>query len=134
MFELQQEGAEQERIRALFSEMGGALPVREVAQHCIEAGVWDETQLQGMMVNGAVKRVKDALRSELNGSGLPFAAAIGKGHQAVWKQRDLFQYEDYVSVLDMGVAAVVADHSRLRAWQLECRAKFGVAPSIPDLI
>lgn len=125
---------EGDRIRSLFAAMGGAAPLRDIARRCIEATIWDETQLESMMLHGAIKRVKDALRRELNGSGLPFAAAVDKGLHATWKQRDLFSFEDYTSIIDMGIAALGADHAKLRAWQEECRRRFGTSPSIPDLV
>lgn len=132
--ELQESGSEGNRIRSLFSAMGGSLPIREIARRCIEGGVWDETTLEGIMIAGAEKRVKDALKVTTNGSGLPFAAAVGKGREAVWRQRELFSYEDYVTKIGEGVEALGADHAKLRAWQGECRARFGTAPSIPDLV
>jgi hypothetical protein len=131
---LERKEAERDRIRAIFAEFGGRMPLRDVARYCLEAGVWDETQIEGMTINGAIKRVKDAVRIDDDGSNLPWAAAVEKGRNAVWVQRELFTYADYVSVIGMGVEALGADHSKLRSWQAECRTRHGTAPSIPDLV
>lgn len=131
---LSEEGHEGDRIRDIFTGMGGSAPLRDVARRCLEAAVWDEVQIESMQLNGAVKRVKDALRTHVNGSGLPFAAATDKSAKAIWKQREMFAYEDYVSIISMGVDALGADHAKLRAWQAECRDRHGTAPSIPDLV
>ena len=131
--ELRREGAEGAAIRGKFAETGGGRPLREVAIACIHDGVWDATQLESMQVAGAIKRIKAALRADVDGTGLPFACALGKGSDAKWKQIEFFTYEDFDGVLSMGTEALWADHAKLRALQDSCRRKYGTAPSIPDL-
>ncbi len=125
---------ENNRIRSTAEELGGSLPIRDIARHCMEAGIWDEMQLESMMLNGCSKRVKDALGKDIDGSGLPGWAAVGKGRDAIWKQREMFEFKDYAVVIGLGIEAMGADHMRLKTWQVECHARFGTAPSIPDLV
>lgn len=134
MATLEPRESESDRISALAEELGGLLPIREIARHCMEAGIWDEMQLESMTLNGCSKRVKDALGEDRDGSGLPDRAAIGKGKGSLWKQRKLFEFKDYAVVIGLGIEGIAADHLKLKRWQAECRDRFGSAPSIPDLV
>ena len=121
------------KVLAVITEVGPAR-VRDWAHACLEAEIWDDSQVESFTLRGAIEAVKLIERSDPDGSGLPIAAAVGKGPDAIHKTREMFTFEDYVSRIEMGVASIGADHAMLRAWQTECRSRFGTAPSIPDLV
>lgn len=124
-----------DEIRNLFTTYGGDDGLRRFAQRCIESALFDETQLEGFQIVGAMKCVKGALRSK-GENGLRFAYNTSKqnGESAIWKAQGVLDYADAVFILQSNYIDHLADtHSEMVVFHEWVKARFGTAPSIPML-
>lgn len=120
-----------QRIREEFDAVGGSMTTVLFAQHCINAGVWKQDELDRFALSHAQSEVRRALK-KADGAGLPFAGqthAIEDGAH-LWTQRKLWVYEDYA----INVAELVTQRDTMH-WQAlaladECRDRYGHAPMV----
>lgn len=122
-----------EIIRREFEKLGGGLSSRIFAQHLITSGVFEEEWLE----DAAIAKVQTEIRRVLKApdkAGIPFAAAIGRGASAVWKQLGFMDYPEMAQVIADLAQDVSHDYSQLVKVRDFCQSRFGRAPEIPDLI
>lgn len=123
----------EDRIRAEFEQLGGAISSRLFAEHLLATGFYDDEFLESAAIKAIQSDIRKALKSS-DGAGLPFACAVGRGAEAVWKQRDLMEYDEYAAVIGDLSEGVRADYRVIVGLHGECRLRFGRAPEIPELI
>lgn len=116
------------RILEIMDKVGVA-PKRDHAVACLGEGIWTDDQLSEANILFASKRIDAAVRTSKNERGVHLWASV----DGLMKQTELFNYEDYESVINDRNTALFADYSVLVAYQSECREKFSAAPAIPDL-
>lgn len=121
----------QERVRALFDEMGGRMTARTLAETALDRGIFDDMTVESFTLRGAMVFVKKALKVKLE-DGLPKAKPIGE--HKTWVNRYLWDYAEFCDVIANESIGIVADHKGLRGlreWGLD---RFGRAPEIPELL
>lgn len=124
-----------ERIRDLFLHQGSGESLRRFTQRCIDAGLFDESQIEGFQIVGAMKTVKSALKVK-DDHGIQFAYNVTKnnGEKAIWRQQELLEYRDACFVLQENyIDKVVATHAEMVTFHKWMRRRFGMAPSVPVL-
>lgn len=106
------------------------------AAHCIDAGIWTESEIEAFTLRSA----QDAVRLALKKSdiyGLPFAGkTMDKDEETkapIWKQRQFWQFEDYSFNIRDLVSQRDVLHQEAILLQSECMSRFGKAPLIPPI-
>ena len=117
-------------IQALFTALGGALPVRELARAAIARGLFSQDYLENLTLRGAAAVCGQALKRKTE-DDLPFAKPTGQ--DKIWKQRELFTYDEAATMLLREYSAWQADRKELRKLHQWCYLKFGRAPDLPDV-
>lgn len=113
-------------IRSLF------ISGRTIAAHteyCIDAALWTKLELRAKATKACRDEVRDAL-GDLAEDGMPFAGSTAerKDGAPVWKQRDVWLFEDYVyncAEYAERVGANAEIHNRLAD---ECHRRYGMGP------
>lgn len=124
-----------QQIRDLFSSCGDGESLRRFTHRCIDGGLFDESQIDGFLIVGAMKTVKAALTAK-DEHGIRFAYNTTKqnGESATWKQAELLEYKDACFVLQENyIDKVVATHAEMVTFHEWMRRRFGTAPSVPVL-
>ena len=124
-----------ERIRNLFKENGHGENIRRFTQLCLASGIFDESQIEGFTMVGAMKTVKSALK-EKDDDGMQFAYSTTKsnGEKAIWKIRENVNYLDACFILQCNYIDKIAQtHAEMVTFHNWMRRRFGTAPSIPVL-
>lgn len=125
-----------DEIIAVFEQNGCQLSTLRLAQKCIQAGVFDETDLNNAGVRWAQTIVAKALREKMV-NGIPYAVPTTTTDAAgspVWKQYPLWEYEDAEFALTSRVQALQHDYEpivRLYSYMVD---RWGKAPEIPLLV
>lgn len=121
-----------DQIRQVFIELGGNVPMRVLAEAILDRGVLPDDVLARCRLRGLVELCREALSRDTP-EGVPFAQPTGRKRDDPWLQMDLFTYEQTATLILQTAHDLRADYDkllRLRDW---CRAKFGMAPEIPQL-
>lgn len=122
-------------ICELFERRGQYLSTRQIAERCIEDGVFDHLA-DVALLKFATERVRKALgRKDKN--GLPIAGRVrpapgaDKADGEQWVQLRLWSYDDYAYNITERVRGVSADvHTILQLYR-SCMQRFGCAPELP---
>lgn len=119
-----------QRIRDAFAQ-AGAMTTGEFARHCIEIGIYTEEDLESFAIQHVQSEVRKALkRPDL--TGLPFAGQTTEkvDGAAVWKQRNLWTYDDYAVNIRELITQRDTLHTEAVKLSDECRERFGIAPDV----
>jgi hypothetical protein len=121
-----------ERILAVYDTHGGQMTVSRLAALCWEVGVWDADEQRHMAFANAKRQCQTALESK-DAAGLPVAGPtpVRDGQALVWKQIDMWTYDDAVFNLGLKIKQVdkdVAGIAHLHAW---IDKRYGQAPPVP---
>lgn len=126
-----------QQIRDLFEELGGLVPTHQLAEACIERGIFGYDDLRRLHLTAVQSECRKALK-ETDAVGLPFAgpAAMGDvtGEAAPWIQRKLWSYDEYESNIADRVKGEIADHGVIVRLRDECLERYERAPKIPELV
>lgn len=126
----------QDKIIEIFEENGCAISSLRLAQKCIQANVFGETDLNNAAVRWAQTIVRDALRAKLT-DGIPYAAPTPKKDEdgnRVWKQYTLWDYDDAEYILLDRCRALANDYKPIVALHDYMTQRWGKAPEIPHLV
>ena len=122
-------------IRDLFNDLGGAVPLRELADAAVARGVVPPEMIAACQQRGLTALCRQALKVETD-DRLPFAKPMsddGDDDHTRWGRLNLFTYDQAAALVLRESKAWVADRikiERLRQW---CLDRFGRAPDIPEL-
>lgn len=123
-----------EQIRKLFKRVG-ATSTRGLAKLCIDEGIFSDTDVENAALTTFQNVVRDSL-SEDDDTGLPFAgqtATFDVDHQRLWKQRALWEYDDYVVNVEEHITQRDAGHVMAVRLADECEQRFHLRIVIPSL-
>ena len=122
-----------EAIRTLFKQLGGNLPIRDLAKHAIDAGIWSDEELEGQQLRSAMEACRRALAPDYK-RGIPFAQPDTDEEDEetipVWRQIDLFDYPQLAQLIGRREKQVRDNYAALRRLVDYCQTRFGKAPSI----
>ena len=126
----------QDVIVQLFKERGGLMTTAGLAHACIEERIFDADELD----KAALRLVQGVCREALKQSneyGLPFAGPSSEksddGDSRLWKQLDLWGYEDYEYNIHERNSGLLADHTILARIRDHCMTRYGKAPAILEI-
>lgn len=116
---------------------GLAQPIH-VADALLSADVFEPEEIHNLARRALTERVRTVLRQH-DSDGMPMAGPVAGDADAAdeptrWKQRDLWTHADYCHNIKLRRRALKADYRVLHLMQAECKARFGDAPEIPELI
>lgn len=135
MLKVQPEKSLDRRIREEFETVGGGMSTAAFAEHCIEAGVWTDEEIEAFTLRSAQSEVRRALKKP-DVFGLPFAGKTTESDEEtgapVWQQRTFWTYDDYAMNIHDLIAQRDTLHHEAHHLASECNAKFGKAPSIHE--
>lgn len=118
-------------IRDALAELGGSATTRQLAQHCIESGIWSSDEIESFAIREAQKQVRDAL-GELDFAGLPYAGRTTDKDEetgaGLWKARQLWLFDDYSKNVAESDQRIAAEKRKRNGLVDECIAKFGMHP------
>ena len=118
---------------AIYAKYGGSLSIRRLARYCWDEGVWTPDEQRWMAFATAKRECQQAL-SRKGATGLPLAGPTPSRDNGsrVWRQLDLWDYEDATFNLGMRIKQVVVkDWSTIVALVNYMQARYGQAPPIP---
>jgi hypothetical protein len=122
-------------IFEVFQAGGGQMTAYELAQACIEAGIWTPEELERL----AMRAVQDACLRALKKKDhaglsvcLPSAEKID-GAQPIWKARQYCLIEDYEVNVRAHVKQRNEDHTVAVKLAAECEQRYGHVIDIPEL-
>jgi hypothetical protein len=121
-----------ERIRVVFRELGGDIPIRELAVAVRDRGLLTPDELERLTLRAIGELCKRAC-ARLTDANVPWAQPTGKGKLARWRQLDLFTYPQFCELVGRRIEELDDDYQtlvQLYQWGL---AKYGRAPEIPVL-
>jgi hypothetical protein len=95
-------------IRDLFRELGGNLPIRELAIEVIDRGVLTTDELDRIRLRGVMDLCRHAL-SHITADGVPYAQPIRNGKRAPWVQLDLYTPDQFGSLLGRRAVGIADD-------------------------
>lgn len=116
-----------QRIREEFRRVSG-LSANAFAQHCIDAGLWTDDELEAIQLRGVAQIVKRELRAR-DKQRLPFAGQTTETDDdgaPIWKQRRFWDLDTYllnISNLETKASTMFEEASALRD---EVVDRFGV--------
>jgi hypothetical protein len=120
------------RIRALFSRYPDAT-IFEFTGRCIDDGMFTPAELRSLEIKGAESVVRKALKHP-DETGLPFAGPTAECREGtnvqVWRQRDLWEFEDYehnYNLLRKHAGSTVTVCNNLAR---ECDRRYGRRPGL----
>lgn len=118
-------GTRAAKIRALFTR--GAT-IEAHTDKCFNAGVWTEAENAAAAMAHHRNEVREALREEID--GLPWAGETGRrvGGKPVWRQMDLWEYEDFAYNIQARIKQTRGDVEVLNRIIALCMERFGRAP------
>lgn len=125
----------EQQIVAVFQANGGQMTAFELAQACIEAGVWTEEELQRL----AMRAVQDACLRALkkkDHTGLSVclpSAEQNADSQPIWKARQYCLIEDYQVNVRAHIKQRNEDHTVAVKLAAECEQRYGYVIDIPEL-
>lgn len=125
-----------DRIIEVFEANGCALSSLRLAQKCIEAGIFEEYELNNATVRWAQTVVRDALREKL-AEGIPYAAPTAKKDASgnpIWLQYRLWDYDDAAFILRERCEALMGDYKPIVALRDYIIERWGTAPEIPQIV
>ena len=120
-------------ILAIYYKYGGAISVPRLARYCWDEGVWGPEEQRSMAEAAARRECQNAI-SRKGPTGLPLAGptTTKDGSSRVWRQLDLWDYNDAVYNLGMRIKqTVVRDWATIEAIQSYMQSRWGQAPPIP---
>lgn len=122
-----------EKIRVLFSKLGGNIPIRDLAHTVIDQDLLPKDKLQALLHSAVADECREALK-QLTEEGLPYAKPVAKSKDGVWKQLDLMSYSELASTIEADAERITQDYERLLVLVRYCKKRFGKAPDIPKLV
>ena len=120
-----------EKIRGLFVQLGGSLSHRELAQACFDHGIFDDDMRDGLLLAGAVRRCRSALR-QTDEQGLPWAVTVDE--RGTQKQRLLFRVDDYAFAIQKREHSMHKDYATVLGLARECLRRYDVALPVPSFV
>jgi hypothetical protein len=123
-----------QKLRELFKELGGNVPMRTLADEAVERGIIPPEELDRCRMLGVIALCRQALKAK-GENGLPFAKPTIQDTESpsdTWKQLELFTYAEAEALLAReanGITGDIEEWMNLHRW---CYAKFGRAPKIPQ--
>lgn len=124
---------EVQHLKAIY-EVHGVMSLREWAERAINLGVWDADQQRQITIDGAMERVRNAIRSLNKRTMVPWVLpvkGVEKGSEVRWKQPSLFSYEEMDQLLTDRLKQVDQDMQELAMLLDLCQKQFdGRAPTL----
>jgi hypothetical protein len=119
------------KLRDLFRELGGNLPIRAFASEAVDRGVISSEELERCQMVGVQALCRQALKVKTE-AGLPFAKPTTEDGRN-WSQLELFTYGQAEALIEREAKALMADYQELVLLKRWCLEKFGRAPEIPEV-
>jgi hypothetical protein len=120
-----------EKIRGLFVQLGGNLPHVALARACLDHGIFDEEMRHNLLIAGAARRCRNALRQK-DEHGLPWAVTVDD--HGTQKQRLLFRVEDYAFAIRQREHSMRKDYTIVLGLARECLRRYDVALPVPSFV
>lgn len=128
------------RRRAILDVMeafGGAMPIRKLAQLCIDEGLYSDADKADVLIKAVMSDCRQALR-ERDDRGLPVAGPTRRtldgdedDSAEVWIQRVFWEYDDYAHNILERVTGIEADSRVVMGLHRECVDRYGQGPELP---
>lgn len=132
-----------DRIFEWFAENGGDMTIEDIAQGCLDAGVFPEEWRDRALFLAAKRATHDAMRKQNPLTGLSRAVPItpaavadasdedDNGRACRWKDRRIVGYDERAASFEMRVDQMAADHESLQREHQWAIDTFGKAPAMP---
>jgi hypothetical protein len=129
-------------IRDVFVRSGG-VNVRTLVGLCRDSGVYSSDDVDAYALRGMMADARKALcEKNVDGAlpGLRFAYPDGVSDEdqddggPTWKQLPLFGYDEMCILLARRGKGVLDDHAELSKLRDYCKARFGEAPEIVEIL